>query len=130
MCFITFGLYNNTIVKKLDLSCNNITDHGAVVISDCLKHNNTLKELNLSHNYICVDGMSGLAECVRYMSLEFVNLSGNNSSPWGVYCNVIRHCCADKLTLFGDKGMKEYVNNIIDSLRKSLTLKSLTICKV
>ena len=43
---ITFGLHNNTTVKKLDLSCNSITDGGVVAISDCFRCNNALKELN------------------------------------------------------------------------------------
>ena len=126
-CFIAFGLYNNTIVKKLDLSFNNITDHGAVAISDCLKCNNTLKELNLSHNHISFNRMIDLS---GYASLYYVNLSGNYASPWRVYCDIIKHCCANKLVLFGDNGMKEYAYNITDSLGRNLTLESLTICKI
>ena len=49
-------------------------------------------------------------------TLEYVDLSGNNSSPWGVYCAIIRHCRVDSLTLFGDEGMEEFVEEITESL--------------
>ena len=126
---ITFGLYNNTTVQKLDLSCNNITDHGATVISNYLKYNNTLKVLNLSHNYISSKGMISLSKHIRQsVSLEYVDLSGNFSFPWGVYCAIIRHSHVTSLTLCGDKGIKYYFMNIIDSLKTNMTLHSLTLC--
>ena len=159
VCLITFGLYNNTVVVKLDLSCNNVTDVGAMVISDCLKHNgtlqildishnqitangmvaigdclkynNTLKELNLSQNYINFRGMSNLSEYIRYAtSLEYIDLSGNQSSPWGVYCAIIRYYCVNSLTLCGDNGIRDYVKEITDSLQTNARLQSLTLCKI
>ena len=36
--------------------------------------------------------------------------------PWGLYCVVIRNCCVDSLTLGGDYGMKEYVNEVTECL--------------
>ena len=159
ICLITFGLYNNTSVVKLDISCNNITDVGAMFISDCLNHNNTLQTLNISHNQITANGMiafgnclkhnntlkeldlsqndinfrgmSDLSEYIRYASsLEYIDLSGNQSSPWGVYCAIIRYYCVNSLTLCGDKGMKEYVKEITDSLQTNEKLQSLTLCKI
>ena len=153
---ITFGLYNNTVIKKLDLLSNSITDHGAVIISgylkhntilqkldishnkitddgavtigDSLKHNKTLKQLNLSHNLMNTEGIIILSECIKYT--EYVDLSGNKSSPWGGYCTIIKHCCVNNLTLFGDEGLKHYVKDIKDSLRMNTTLHSLTLCAV
>ena len=133
LTFISIGLYNNTIVSKLDLSHNTISDDGTEAIGNCLKRNNTLKELDLSHNIITEVGMKRLRESVENQSiLEYVDLSGNNSSPWSVYCVIIRHCCVKSLTLCGDDGMKECVDKIIDSLRNasSLTLSSLTLCSI
>ena len=159
VCLITFGLYNNTTVKKLDLSCNRITYDGAVAIRDCLKynktlqtldishnmitgyealaiteclqHNNTLKELNLSQNNINLRGMRDLSLYIRYStSLEYVDLSENGASPWDVYCTIIRHCCVNSLTLCGDEGMKEYIMDITDSLQRNTILQSLTLCKI
>ena len=61
-------------------------------------------------------------------TLEYVDLSRNRSSPWGVYCAIIRKSHVSSLTLSGEKRMQEYVNDIIDSLQTNITLKSLTLC--
>ena len=64
-------------------------------------------------------------------SLEYVDLSGNHSSPWGVYCVIIKHCCVNSLlTLCGDEGMKDYVEEISYSLQNNATLQSLTLYKI
>ena len=102
VCLIAFGLYNNTTLKNLDLSCNNIN----------------------------VNGMKRLSECIKYMPLEYVDLSRNIITPWGVYCAIIKHCCVNSLTLCGDKGMKEYTKEITDSLQANVMLQSLTLCKI
>ena len=102
-CLISFGLYNNTVVKKLDLS----------------------------HSSISVNGMKWLSQCIKDpMLLEYVDLSGNESSPWGVYCAIIKRCFVNSLTLCGDEGMKEYTREITDSLQTNVTLQSLTLCKI
>ena len=59
-------------------------------------------------------GMNSLLEHViknneSLSTLEHVDLSRNNSSPWGVYCAIIRHCCVDSLALCGDEGINEHV---------------------
>ena len=45
---IVFAMYNNAVVQALDLSCNNITNDGAVAISDCIRGNCSLRTLILS----------------------------------------------------------------------------------
>ena len=101
VCLISFGLYNNTAIKKLDMS----------------------------HNNIGINGMNRLLKHIKHpIPLEYVDLSGNKSSPWGVYCAVIKHCCAKRLTLCGDKGIKKYVKEITDSIQMNNTLQSLTVC--
>ena len=124
---IAFGFCT---AKKLNLSHNKITDTGTVSISDSLSQNKTLKELNLSHNQIGITGMNKLSESVHVMPLKYVDLSGNQSSPWVVYCAIIRYCCVNNLTLFGDEGMEEYVKEITLSLQANTTLQSLTLCKI
>ena len=123
------GRYNFTIqIQELHISCNNIVDDTAVFISDYLKHNNTIKVLNLSHNHITLRGMSKLCKSIKYcVSLQYVDLSGNYSSPWGVYCAIIRHCCVSSLTLCGDVGINEYFKEIKDSLQTNVTLQSLIL---
>ena len=77
-------------------------------------------------------GMNVLEQFIseRMSSLEYVDLSDNESSPWGVYCVIIRNCCIDRLTLCGDHGMKEYVNKIPRCLQNRdfqlLRLKNIT----
>ena len=128
VCLITFGLYDNKLVRKLNLSHNNITDIGATAIGVSLQENTTLKELNLSHNRISIKGMNKLSKYVQTMPLEYVNLSGNDSSPWGVYCTIIEHCCVKSLTICGTEGIKKCIKNVILSLQSNTRLNSLTLC--
>ena len=94
----------------ISLSNKDINDDTACLISLGLYNNATAKKLDFSHNNIGVNGMNRLSECIIHATpLEYVDLSGNNSSPWNVYCVIIRHCCVNSLTLCGDEGMGEYV---------------------
>jgi len=116
------------IVQSLDLSCNNISDDEVLTIVNALKCNNVLKELDLSSNNITSIGMSHLLESVRMKSmLEFADLSGNYSTQWDVYCHIIRHCSVNSLTLVGDYGMEEYVEEVTDSLEANRGLETLTL---
>ena len=60
-------------------------------------------------------------------TLTYVDLTGNDTSPWGVYCAIIRHCCVDSLTLCGDDGVKDYVKEISENLKLTTTLQELTL---
>jgi len=131
IALITFGLYNNTTVKQLDISCNKITDDGALTVSNCLKQNCTIKALDLFLNSITSTGMKYLLESVKNKSvLQYFDISRNNSSPWGVYCAIIRHCCINNLTLCGDDGMENHVKEITYSLESNRKLQSLTLCSI
>ena len=126
---MAFGSFNNTTVQSIDFSFNKITDDGAKEISEHLKCNQTLKELNLSHNEIRFKGMSYLSKCIENaIPLHYVDLSGNKSSPWGVYCAIIRYCSVNSLTLCGDNKMNSYVKDIISSLKVNTKLQSLILC--
>ncbi|XP_065919173.1 protein NLRC3-like [Dysidea avara] len=63
-------------------------------------------------------------------SLEYVDLSGNDCSPWSVYCVIIRQCSLDSLTLCGDYGMEDHVANIQSSLQTNPGLHVLTLCNI
>ena len=63
-------------------------------------------------------------------TLEYVDLTGNNSSPWNVYCAVIKQCSVSNLTLCGDYGMKEFTVNMEKCLSVNTTLQSLTLCEI
>ena len=128
---LAFGLCNNTVIEELDISHSNVTDEGAIAIIDCLKHNKTLKKLNLSHNRITINGMNKMLQNIEKngitLSLEHVDLSKNQSSPWGVYCAIIRHCCVNNLSLCGDEEIKEFIDEIFCSLQGNTALQSLTL---
>ena len=128
---LAFGLCNNTTVEELNISDNFLTDEGAIAIIDCLYHNKTLKKLDLSCNKITINGMNKILDNIRNqrttLSLKYVDLSKNQSSPWGVYCAIIRHSCVNSLTLCGDIRMKEYISEVLDSLQVNMTLQSLTL---
>ena len=122
------GLHTITS-QELIFSLNRITDDAVIVINDCLKYNNTLRKLDLAHNDITYNGMNRLSKFIKHpIPLQYVDLSDNKSSPWGVYCTVIKHCCVSSLTLCGDEGMKEYVEEILDSLQTNTILQLVTFC--
>ena len=91
------------------------------------------KTLELTRCKITDVGMNVLEQFVseRMSTLDCIDLSGNESSPWGLYCVAIRNCCVDSLTLGGDYGMKEYVNEVTECLQNNtkfqlLKLKNIT----
>jgi len=66
-------------------------------------------------------------------NLKYVNLHDNfcHSSPWVAFCAVIKYCLVTDLTLvisFGVSGVKQYADELVNSLQHNTTLKSLTIC--
>ena len=93
------------------------------------------KVLQLRHCNIEDIGMNVLeqfaCEAIKIMpTLEYFDLSENISSPWGVYCAIIRHCSSNSLTLCGDDGMEEHVGEIINSLQVNTNLQSLALFNV
>ena len=87
------------------------------------------KTLELKHCKITDVGMNVLEQFIleKVSTLECIDLSHNESSPWGVYCAYIRHCSCNSLTLGGDYGMKEYVNELTESLQNNTKLQSLKL---
>ena len=61
---ISEALKNNTSLKNLDLSGNNIGDDGAKAIAEALKKNTSLKSVNLSWCDIGDDGIEAIAEAL------------------------------------------------------------------
>ena len=62
-------------------------------------------------------------------SFETVDLSENLSSPWSVYCAIIRYCKTNKLTLYADNEheFKHYINELKDSLESNSKLSVITL---
>ena len=85
--------------------------------------------LQLNQCNITDIGMSVLEQFTsdNISTLQYVDLSDNNASPWGVYCNIIRYCSVNNLTFnrVQAKEMKQYVDEITESLRMNICLTSL-----
>ena len=93
------------------------------------------KILNLTDCHLLSIRMNSLLEHVvkkekNISTLEYVNLSENGSSPWGVYCVIIRHCYGNDLTLCGEDGLGDHVSEVRDSLEANSKLTSLKLQKV
>jgi len=80
--------------------------------------------------------MNEIIKCIEKQGttlyLEYINLSENSSSQWGVYCAIIRYCCVENLTVCGDEQIDNYMFNeeIIKGLDVNKILHSLTICNI
>ena len=84
--------------------------------------------LQLNQCNITDIGMSVLEQFIsENVTFGYVDLRDNNSSPWGVYCAIIRYCSVDSLTLCGDKGIEDYVNEIKDCLLRKTKLISIKL---
>ena len=114
---------------KVKLLPHNIT---SLISFICTKKSIQWKSLELQQCSIGDIGMSVLQHFIseNALMLKHVNLSHNNSSPWSVYCAVIRHCSVNSLTLCGDKGIEDYINEIKDALQINPKLISLTLCNI
>jgi len=128
--------YSPSIMK---LSYENIKDDAVLLIVllmdtiiSCFGTSpiSVLQKVDLSHNEITNVGMIHLKVFKHCPLLKCFDLSGNKSSPWGVYCVIIRHCHVNSLTLCGDDGMEEYVKEITDSLEANGRLESLTLYSI
>ena len=77
-------LYYNLL--KLDVSYNDISDDGALAISECIKVNNTLQELNMSHNKVSDYGIINIGKALIQINatLQILDISHNSLSDNGV----------------------------------------------
>ena len=90
------------------------------------------KTLELKQCKITDVGMSVLEQFIseNLSTLEYIDLSDNESSSWGVYCAIIRYCSVNSLTLCGDHGIQDYVNEIEEGLKMNTRLISLILCNI
>ena len=88
------------------------------------------KTLELKQCNITDVGMNTLQPFIseKLSTLEYVDLSQNDSSPFGLYCGIIRHCSNNNLTLCGIQAgeMQEYIKEIT----ANANINSLTLCNV
>ena len=117
------------VFSKVKLLPHNITSLMSFI---CTKQSIQWKSLELQQCKIGDTGMSVLQQFISdtTSTLEHVDLSGNHSSPWGVYCAIIKHCSVNSLTLCGDDGIGQYVNELKVVLQMNTTLISLKLCNI
>ena len=98
----------------------------------CIKQSTQWKSLELQQCKIGDTGMNVLQQFISdtTSTLEHVDLSDNNSSPWGVYCAIIRHCSVNSLTLCGGDGMGKYINELKEVFQTNTKLLSLKLCNI
>ena len=120
----------NIIIDKVKLLPHHISSLMTFMSNSSMQW----KTLELKECNITDVGMNVLEQFIseNLSTLEYVDLSHNVSSPWGVYCAIIRHCSVNNLTLSGVQAseMKDYVNEITESLQKNTKLTSLTFCNI
>ena len=114
------------IFNKVKLLPHNVTSLMSFI---CTKESIQWKTLELQQCEIGDIGMSVLQQFIseNTSTLEYVDLSNNNSSPWGVYCAIIRHCSVNSLTLCGNHGIEDYASEIKESLQMNTKLLSLAL---
>ena len=94
-------LRNITNLVKLNISCNNITDHAAESLAVFLSQNSNLEEINLSYNYLQVEGTIKIAELSNIRHLIKFNISHN-----GITDNAMAAKCLG-VFLFHNSNLKE-----------------------
>ena len=86
MELIIEAIQGNATLQMLDISSNNISDDGAVAISECLKNKNiSLQKLNMSHNKISDKGITIIGKALQEnTTLKIFDISHNSISDNGV----------------------------------------------
>ena len=130
---IIASMFKDGKVKVTDMTL--LPNHISSLVSFLSHSSVNVKVLKIKN---CKYGDIGMSILEQYISdskenistLEYVDLMGNNSSPWNVYCAVIKQCSVSNLTLCGDYGMEEFIVNIEKYLSLNTTLQSLTLCEI
>ena len=76
-------------------------------------------EINVLYQYII--------KSVQFMpTLQYFDLTDNLSSPWSVYCTIIRHCSSKRLVLCGDNAARKHISEMIECSHSNTMLHSLS----
>ncbi len=127
------ALKGNSSLTELNLSGNNIGDHGATGLAGALKKNTSLRELNLFGNNIGDVGAAGLAGALdENSSLTWLDLSANKIGDDGTTALARALQKTTSLTVLvlshnkiGDDG----AYSLADALKKNTSLKWLNLSR-
>ena len=130
---IITSMFKDGKIKITDITL--LPNHISSLVSFLSHSSIHLKTLNLKN---CNYGDIGMNILEQYINdskettstLEYVDLMGNNSSPWNVYCAIIKQCSVSNLTLCGDYGIEEFTVSMEGCLSVNTTLQSFTLCEV
>ena len=130
---IIASMFNDGKVKITDITL--LPNHISSLVSFLSHSSVNFKVLKIKNCKYGDIGMSILEQYItdskeKTSTLEYVDLMGNNSSPWNVYCAVIKQCSVSNLTLCGDYGIEEFIVKIEKCLSVNTTLQSLTLRKI
>ena len=118
-------------IEKLDMSCSNITDVGAVAISEYLKNSSTLQKLNLSENRLSINGIIIIAKALYVnTTLLILDISQSNLRDDGAVA--ISKCLENNNTLqeinmSSNKISDVGIISIVKGLQVNKTLQKLDI---
>ena len=124
-------LLHNTFTEELIISHNNVSDDGAVAISECIKNNNTLQKLDMSYNSISNNGIIIVCEALKTnKTLQKINISHNNISDEGVIA--ISDCLKNnnslqELNMSYTEVSNNGIINVWKALKRNTTLQKLNI---
>ena len=130
---IIASMFKDGKVKITDITL--LPNHISSLVSFLSQSSVNFKVLKIKN---CKYGDIGMSILEQYITdskenistLEYIDLMGNSSSPWNVYCAVIKQCSVSNLTLCGDYGMEECTVNMEECLSVNTTLQSLTLCEI
>jgi len=78
------GLIDNTTVRLLDLSCNQLGSKGVMLLCEALKGNKTLQSLFLNQNNISSEGAYAVADLLIDDKCHLMELH----LAWNLVCNL------------------------------------------
>ena len=121
----------NHVCTILDLSTNQITSAGVLILAKVLRENATLKEVSLANNHVCDEGIRFLAESLAYhnSTLTTLGLGSNDITDAGaeylaqiLAVNQTLHILTLQQNQIGNHGMALMMKALARSNRSLTTL--------
>eukprot|EP01132_Coremiostelium_polycephalum_P004282 gene4282-5356_t len=111
------SLYSNKSLTVLDIFGNEMNDHGACLLADCLRNNKTLKKINLLGNKFTSVGWQSLSSpFIYYRNTTLCHLDLPNSG------DIILQSDSNQVPL--TPSMREKLDQVFNQMRLQLSLNS------